>query len=1556
MQITEQILTAIDTIVSERLNTVNYDTTITCTVIGIEDAILNTYRVRHNNVSFIAKATNEMKYESDDQVSVVLPNNDYNAPDKIIIGNIQEETTSVATWQEPLTRLLPYVTIKQQNNQPINLTYTKSTEPIVSITLTPDAKIWTQFTQISSMGIFKYIGLKADIYAYFETEEILKGMYWFDVKFLDAEGHLLHGLVNNEISPVVFLSNEIDGNPFSQPIATPYSALRDFPEEISNPENIAQIQITLGVNSPNANPDVPNLFGLDTGIYINNIELIFGYDIEAYKNEGIMLAIPRENANALEDGYLDSTQRPNITAWVMKDDQTGLFMDEDLSEHSELDNALRTVSYWGTMLPRFVNFNDQRDFILEKIDDAKESNDANNLQLRLAVLQTNNGPELEIIADLYSCIMDMDIATATNETLQNILIEIKGLSNSLIKAYWPEAEERHYLTNKETQDVITKLFALYEKMIKTYLDSIELRKELRWYYYKFGATQAETDSFGGGYWIPIGEHPQMIYADENDTFKYHLGTTLESSLWNWSANAETKIKALLCQEGYTTSASEEEIPVYESKAVNFSKVQDKVISFTNAAFTQSNLITNDYLTIEGQTFVSLYNYNYELCEKNVTNGYNNIRVGFKDNEAKKDMLLGHLSTVKWEILNSGMNQIDYLLTPTIYTQTLNEIWNDCYDPIFNLENQNRIMQYQYDQDEMDLTEFTRLVRQYLIDHQDLSDCINAALTIYNKLLSLFCHPSIELRQNYHNECELLSRVASYLINAQKESDYSSSSQMFYEALPYFAEDMYNLWPILCDYWSYGNESTKPQQFIFDYGHYDEEQDKFIEHTEYWNAMMYKPKNSFVFNNVDTIRCSFDKFYADIAITFGLIGTQGTDYIFSIEPIVETPNSYFGILNKAEATQKYRAILRDKNGKIITDLSHYNIKWKWKSKSVYPQLYKFNNNTKTYEIFNRTPSNQSHTDSYYLHYQTREPEQGMASTIYYTFSDKKTEIKYMVNTQEDCITIQNDSGASGEVELKLNRKFRAQELKDFYWPNNNTYGPSKNNWDYALLDAWRYKLIQQGFTGITQSYTDSDFPTDTYEHYFTDTSAQPNLVGNHVLRYSGDPENDAIAMNNHVLEATCEVPVVYMGETDSRSITLTAVLPIAIYDTPNGSTLQAVSGEFALNWNEQGKILYDNSTAIPYSLTYKTASNSINWELYPNTSGYSLSSNKLQINNKAAWPSSPLYITATRNGKLLYQTTIMSYLNSYSSNVTNQWSGAGIIMDDNEGVILTAQIGAGRKDPITNKFTGVLLGDVEVNNEIRNGIYGFGDGINTFGIDAQTGEAYFKGRIESSYGRIGEWLLTPEGLESATGTFFMHNTPQYHYVDYKLDDIDYRDKLYLSLGQPANDYHGQPFNISADGLMYAQKSIIPVMYTQQINTYPQNTERSMTLDFSPDTYTRRPALTLTGQWLWAQGNDVISSGHSSTIALGQWFDQEILSCTDMGGKFKLKADLDYDGYVEAYYMSVEQGHFHIGASQGLFLSVLQGNENLSGTVNTKLYLADQGCRVYVDNGYLKVKKT
>lgn len=94
-----------------------------------------------------------------------------------------------------------------------------------------------------------------------------------------------------------------------------------------------------------------------------------------------------------------------------------------------------------------------------------------------------------------------------------------------------------------------------------------------------------------------------------------------------------------------------------------------------------------------------------------------------------------------------------------------------------------------------------------------------------------------------------------------------------------------------------------------------------------------------------------------------------------------------------------------------------------------------------------------------------------------------------------------------------------------------------------------------------------------------------------------------------------------------------------------------------------------------------------------------------------------------------QTVLVAYipvhmlLNKYGNSAINGWDGNGLSLDEEGGVILAPQVGAGIKNP-DNTFTGIVIGEAVEGDEDRIGLLGYNHGQRSIFLDAETGKAEF----------------------------------------------------------------------------------------------------------------------------------------------------------------------------------------------------------------------------------------
>lgn len=99
----EQLLEAVDVLFSQRIKSINFDSTIVCTIVDASKAELGQYTVSDGSVKFVAYSK-ETDFKNEDQVLVTIPNGDYNQQ-KIIVSKY------IVNKNEPYTYVNPFSTI-----------------------------------------------------------------------------------------------------------------------------------------------------------------------------------------------------------------------------------------------------------------------------------------------------------------------------------------------------------------------------------------------------------------------------------------------------------------------------------------------------------------------------------------------------------------------------------------------------------------------------------------------------------------------------------------------------------------------------------------------------------------------------------------------------------------------------------------------------------------------------------------------------------------------------------------------------------------------------------------------------------------------------------------------------------------------------------------------------------------------------------------------------------------------------------------------------------------------------------------------------------------------------------------------------------------------------------------------------------------------------------------------------------------------------------------------------------------------------------------------------
>lgn len=233
----------------------------------------------------------------------------------------------------------------------------------------------------------------------------------------------------------------------------------------------------------------------------------------------------------------------------------------------------------------------------------------------------------------------------------------------------------------------------------------------------------------------------------------------------------------------------------------------------------------------------------------------------------------------------------------------------------------------------------------------------------------------------------------------------------------------------------------------------------------------------------------------------------------------------------------------------------------------------------------------------------------------------------------------------------------------------------------------------------------------------------------------------------VLQATVDANVL---DNNLGKIQFTQLLPIHI---------RAKETNYVLNGSDY--IIYDDKGTNPsfYNDKYELIGVSegvefdIKWNpdtnepsFYPFFDGEKLVPTPLYINDigNEIWIDCYQYTIILEDGeqttekKLLYTFPLIILQNKYQIPAINQWNGE-LVVDSSDNKVLAAMVGAGHKNP-DNTFSGVLMGDIEKDDQKDTGLFGYDNGAQTFGFNVD-GHAFIgasgNGRIyiDGNTGRI-----------------------------------------------------------------------------------------------------------------------------------------------------------------------------------------------------------------------------
>lgn len=427
----EQIFQSIDTIISQRLNEVKFDRTITCEIIaGVKD-YPNKYWVSDGATKFQAcVADSSRTYTEKQKVYVLIPNGDYNSADKVIIGSYTADELPKNLYTNPFDHLVYSSKILFTTDNEYIETST-DTESLVSMILPNIAFNYSNTTP------FDYIGLDFS----FNTTDLYgmkKGNY--GIQFT---------LKNKDIE---IFTSAIDSSQL-------YGDIYNF-NSLMKMQHLFPIPV--GVDITQANELVINLYqkgNFDIAkkkIYLKEASFYFGYDIEKINSNKLILHLDKSQSLTFKENEdEEKLKRKLYLEWQDTDLNKIYSFDQEQPSSEKYSYTI----YWCKYIPGYKKGNrdiEETGVYWKTIEtnsfkqEVKLKPQNNTQQFKVGVKYRNEEEKKELIdqqeKEINVVIQDTSL---TEEEKQKKINEIEEKYRKLIDALWKYLESNALIFTNE---------------------------------------------------------------------------------------------------------------------------------------------------------------------------------------------------------------------------------------------------------------------------------------------------------------------------------------------------------------------------------------------------------------------------------------------------------------------------------------------------------------------------------------------------------------------------------------------------------------------------------------------------------------------------------------------------------------------------------------------------------------------------------------------------------------------------------------------------------------------------------------------------------------------------------------------------------------------------------------------------------------------------------------------------------------------------------------------------------------------------------------------------
>ena len=301
----EIVCEAIDTIVSKKLEDLKYNITETCIITDDTSAKIGKYIVKGDNFTYTAYSTNTT-LKKDDRVLVMIPNADYDEQ-KIILNKISSEAdlAKSSAYVSPLKQMIKFTNnLIENSSTEISNDVNKKVVSLLANKLNTQAlnpeemdRVLMYTIDLSGYQNFAKLGISAEFKSWLKDLGAISGDYGLELLFFDVNAD--YSDIENNISTYryTFGINDFLGNPYNFSTYFTQEKLID----ISNFKNLKKLKIyfyqkgNFKTEQDEYIIHFVNGQNLPNNLFVRNLEIYMGYDINDYNGDNITINVNDSN-------------------------------------------------------------------------------------------------------------------------------------------------------------------------------------------------------------------------------------------------------------------------------------------------------------------------------------------------------------------------------------------------------------------------------------------------------------------------------------------------------------------------------------------------------------------------------------------------------------------------------------------------------------------------------------------------------------------------------------------------------------------------------------------------------------------------------------------------------------------------------------------------------------------------------------------------------------------------------------------------------------------------------------------------------------------------------------------------------------------------------------------------------------------------------------------------------------------------------------------------------------------------------------------------------------